>query len=185
MATEKLTLFIPPVHPDEVIWSGLPESKEEALAKYDVDQVLYTNEVNASLAAYGRTKTTTVYAIPEQVSEHITFLAFAGTNLDSLRTAIDECRVVKDAYEVALIRKANQISTIPHIEAQKAARNAQNEEQLYGAFIGKTITVANKTPLHYDETLRTAGPVNHYEIVNWFEDNLSRDAVGGPETFWW
>lgn len=137
---EKLTLFIPPVVQEEVIWSGLPESKEEALAKYDVDDVKYTNEVNAALAAYGPSKSTTVYAIPEQIAEHITFLPFAATNFDTLRTAIDECRVVKDSYEVALIRKANQISTKAHVEAQKVARHAQNEEELYGAFIGTCIS---------------------------------------------
>lgn len=137
---DRLTLFIPPIDPDEVIWSGLPESKEEALAKYNIDEVKYTNEVNAALAAYGPSKSTTVYAISEQLSEHITFLPFAATNFDSLRNAIDECRVVKDSYEVALIRKANQISTLAHIEAQKAARTATNEEQLYGAFIGTCIS---------------------------------------------
>lgn len=48
-----LTLFIPPLDPESVIWAGLPESKEEALQRYDVDDVLYSNEVNAALAAYG------------------------------------------------------------------------------------------------------------------------------------
>ncbi|KAK5942270.1 hypothetical protein PMZ80_004833 [Knufia obscura] len=137
---DKLTLFIPPIDPDEVIWSGLPESREEALQKYNVDEVKYTNEVDAALAAYGPSQSTTVYAIPEQVSEHISLLPFKSTNLDSLRTAIDECRVIKDSYEVALIRKANQISTLAHIEAQKVARHATNEEQLYGAFIGTCIS---------------------------------------------
>ena len=135
-----LTLFIPPIDPDGVIWSGLPESRDEALAKYNVDEVKYTNEVNAALAAFGPSQSTTVYAIPEQVSEHITFLPFKAANLASLRTAIDECRVIKDSYEVALIRKANQISTIAHIEAQKVARHATNEEQLYGAFVGTCIS---------------------------------------------
>lgn len=134
-----LTLFIPPLDPENVMWMGLPESKEEAFAKYDVDEVKYTNEVNAALAAYGPSNSTAVYAIPEQVSENITFLPFASTIFDQLRTAIDECRVTKDAYEVALLRKANQISTRGHIAAQKVARQAQNEEELYGAFIGTCI----------------------------------------------
>jgi hypothetical protein len=34
MESEKLTLFIPPIEPDEVMWSGLPETVEEALEKY-------------------------------------------------------------------------------------------------------------------------------------------------------
>ena len=135
-----LTLFIPPIDPDSVIWSGLPESKEEALRKYDVDNVLYTNEVNAALAAYGPAKSATVYAIPEQVSEHITFLAFKAVEFSPLKTAIDECRVIKDTYEVAMMRKANQISTLAHIEAAKAVRHATNEQELYGAFIGTCIS---------------------------------------------
>jgi Xaa-Pro dipeptidase len=122
-----LTLFIPPIDPDSVIWAGLPESPEEALAKYDVDAVKLTNEVNPSLAAFGP-------------SQSITLLPFASTNLDSLRTAIDECRVIKDTHEVALIRKANQISTLAHLAAQKAARTATNEQELYGAFIGTCIS---------------------------------------------
>ena len=136
----QLTLYIPPIDPESVIWAGLPESPEEALAKYDVDVVKYTNEVNASLAAFGPSKSTTVCAIPEQVSEHITFLPFAATNMTELKTAIDECRVVKDDYEIALIRKANHISTLAHLAAQKAARHATNEEQLYGAFVGTCIS---------------------------------------------
>jgi Xaa-Pro dipeptidase len=31
IAKDKLTLFIPPINPEEVIWSGLPMSAEEAL----------------------------------------------------------------------------------------------------------------------------------------------------------
>ncbi|KPI35934.1 putative Xaa-Pro aminopeptidase pepP [Cyphellophora attinorum] len=138
---DKLILYIPPVDPESVIWAGLPESKEEALERYDVDEVLYTNEVNATLAHFGsKTASRTVYAIPEQVSEHITFLEFDTKELGILREAIDECRVVKDSYEVALIRRANEISTIAHIAAQKAARTATNEEQIYGAFTGACIS---------------------------------------------
>jgi len=33
MATGKSTLYIPPIEPDEVVWSGLPMTEEEALAK--------------------------------------------------------------------------------------------------------------------------------------------------------
>ena len=135
-----LTLFIPPIDPDDVIWSGLPESKEEALKKYDVDDVLYTHEVNAALAAYGPSKSGTVYAIAEQVSQHISFLAFEAVEFSPLKTAIDECRVIKDSYEIALIRKANEISTLAHNEAAKAVGSAANEQELYGAFVGTCIS---------------------------------------------
>jgi Xaa-Pro dipeptidase len=136
---DKLTLFIPPIDPESVIWSGLPESREEALAKYDVDDVSYTNKINEALAA-SEENIKAVYVIPEQLSEHISLNTFSTKESATLREAIDECRVIKDSYEVALIKKANEISTIAHLEAQKAARTATNEEQLYGAFIGTCIS---------------------------------------------
>lgn len=139
IAEDILTLFIPPIDTPSVIWSGLPESKEDAVTKYDVDNVLYSNDVNASLAAFGASGST-VYAIPEQISDHISFLSFAKTEFDFLRTAIDECRVVKDSYEVALIKKANEISTLAHIAAANAVLTATNEQELYGAFIGTCIS---------------------------------------------
>jgi Xaa-Pro dipeptidase len=140
IAQDILTLFIPPVDSESVIWSGLPESKEESVTKYEADNVLYSNEVNTTLAAYGSSGSTVVYAIPEQISDHITFLPFANTDFSSLRTAIDECRVVKDSYEIALIKKANEISTLAHIEAAKVVLTATNEQELYGAFIGTCIS---------------------------------------------
>ena len=63
--------------------------------------------------------------------------------------------------------------------------HARGYNGIYGGFVAKTISVASKTHLHYDETLRNAGPVNSYQIVNWFEDNVSHDASGDASAFWW
>ena len=97
-----------------MVWAGLPLSPEEALRKYDVDQCLTTDHLNAALTAHSLSKSTLVYAIPDQVSDHVTFLGFASTNFEKLKTAIEMCRVVKDDYEVAMIRHANKISTLAH-----------------------------------------------------------------------
>ncbi len=56
----------------------------------------------------------------------------------------------------------------------QAQDHAAGYNGIYGAFVAKTITVEAKTHVHYDEALREAGPVNYFEIVNWFEDNTSR-----------
>ena len=63
--------------------------------------------------------------------------------------------------------------------------HARGYNGIYGGFVARTIKVSNKTHVHYDETLRQVGPVNHYQIVSWFEDNISRDATGGAEQYWW
>lgn len=123
--TEKSTLFIPPIDADSVIWSGLPVSESEALEQYEVDNVQTTDEVNAVLAS-SQSKGK-VWAINNQVSDHITFLPFEEKDFALLKEAIEECRVCKDEYEVALTKKANAISTVAHTAVLKAVKKAKNE----------------------------------------------------------
>ena len=139
MVASKTTLFIPPINPDNVIWSGLPTSPEEALKLYDVDDVRYTTEVNAHLAGAPTATSSMVWAIQNHVSDQITFLGFDSKNFSTLKEAIDECRVVKDEYEIALIRKANEVSTIAHSAAMKTVKQAQNERELEAVFIERCI----------------------------------------------
>ena len=163
-----LTLFIPPIDPDSVVWTGLPLSVEEALKMYDVDEVKYTSEVNAALAAYQRSNSTTVYAIPEQVSSHITFLPFAKAVVDSsLKTAIEDTRVVKDEYEAALLAKANQISTLAHNAVVKQSPTAKNEKELWGTFIATCIANgATEQSYHSIVASGTAAATLHYQPNN-------------------
>ncbi|THC93184.1 hypothetical protein EYZ11_007335 [Aspergillus tanneri] len=138
---EKLVLFIPPIDPEDVIWSGLPLSPGEALKHYDVDNVLPTTQVNdtlASIASFYRGNST-AFAIAGQVSSEIKFQGFSATNDSVLRDAIEKTRVVKDIYEIALLKKANDISAKAHIAAIKASKTADNERQIEGAFIATCI----------------------------------------------
>lgn len=140
LAADRLTLFIPPVDPESVVWSGLPLSPEEALAKYDVDAALPSTELNPHLVALGsKQPTTTVYAIADRVADAVTFLEFGQKNFTVLAEAVDECRVVKDDYEVAMIRKANIVSGAAHRAVLEAVKGASNEYELEGAFIGECI----------------------------------------------
>ncbi|KAI9791073.1 MAG: hypothetical protein M1816_004304 [Peltula sp. TS41687] len=137
--SSRTTLFIPPIDPEAVIWSGLPTSPSEALQFYDVDEVRYATEVNGSLAGLAKAGRTTVWAIPQQISDGTTFLAFDDTDLATLKEAIEACRVVKDAYEIALVRKANEVSTVAHTAVLRAVRRAQNERELEALFIQQSI----------------------------------------------
>ncbi|KAL4923200.1 aminopeptidase P family protein [Aspergillus undulatus] len=144
--SDQLTLFIPPISPDDVIWSGLPLSSAEAHERYDVDKVLGTPEVNATLSAIAASNgnKNTAFAIAEQISEGIKFDGFSETNLNVLKGVIEKTRVVKDNYEIALLRKANEISAKGHIAAIKAAKTASNEREIQAAFIATCI--ANGAP---------------------------------------
>jgi Xaa-Pro dipeptidase len=104
---------------------------------FDVDDVKTTTEVNPSLTLIQ--SKSMVWAISGQVSDRITFLEFDETDFTLLKEAIEECRVVKDDYEIALTRKANEISTTAHTAVLRAVRHAKNERELEAIFIEKSI----------------------------------------------
>jgi Xaa-Pro dipeptidase len=166
MDSSKTTLFIPPIDPEDVIWSGLPVSPEEAMQKYDVDEVKYTSDVNATLAHLGPEKST-VYAIPNQVSDQVTFLAFDNTNFSILKEAIEVARVVKDEYELAMIAKANAISHKAHRAVLEKVKHAKNECELEAAFIGTCIAAgAPNQAYHSIVAAGRAAATLHYKHNN-------------------
>ncbi|KAA6411518.1 MAG: Xaa-Pro aminopeptidase pepP [Lasallia pustulata] len=132
-----LTLFIPPIDPEAVIWSGLPLSPAEALQRYDVDAVQPSTEIDAHLTAIAGQRT--VWVIQGQVSDHGSFLAFGNTDFTLAKEAIEECRVVKDNYEITLTRKANAISTVAHTAVLKKVKNASNERELEAVFLERCV----------------------------------------------
>ncbi|KAJ5668820.1 hypothetical protein N7462_009890 [Penicillium macrosclerotiorum] len=185
----------PPIDPESVIWSGLPLSPEEAVHRYDIDRALYTTDVNDTLAAISSAQSgnTVLFAIDEQVSEEVKFEGFAESNLAVLKTVIGDARVVKDAYEVALLRKANDISAQGHIAAIKASKIATNEREVEAAFINTCIANgaremsyhpifaggANGATLHYvknDESLTDSTTQKR-------KGNLLIDAGGEYQTY--
>lgn len=160
---EKLTLFIPPIDPEDVIWSGLPMSVEEAKEKYDVDEVKTTEQVNSHLASSSTSAQSTIFAIPEQVSSDITFLSYNATSFDLLKPAIEACRVTKSPYEVALLRKANAISTAGHIAVMRAASKATNETELEAVFLKSCLERGAKNQSYHSIVAAgTNGATLHY-----------------------
>ncbi|KAI9883298.1 MAG: hypothetical protein M1823_004941 [Watsoniomyces obsoletus] len=135
----KTTLFIPPIDPEDVIWSGLPLSPDEALKRYDVDEVRPTTDINSFLVSLSSSSREKVWTIEKQVSDQVTFLNFDAKDFTQLKEAINECRVTKNSYEVALVRKANQISGLAHDAVLRSVAHASNERELEAIFIEKCI----------------------------------------------
>ena len=132
--TSHLTLYIPPVDPSTVIWAGLPVSPADALAKYDVDAVLSTASLAIDSNDDFKTRGT-FFGIANQVSNSSLQLSFHSVNLSQVKVAIEECRVIKDSYEIALIRKANEVTTSAHTAALRAVKHVSNERELEGLFV--------------------------------------------------
>jgi Xaa-Pro dipeptidase len=101
-----------------------------------VDEVLTADKLQSWLANHS-SESSTILAIDKQVSDSAPSSTSAKVDTAHLRTAIEECRVVKDAYEIALIRRANQISSQAHRDCFKAIKTAKNERELEAIFVAR------------------------------------------------
>ncbi|KAI5811153.1 putative Xaa-Pro aminopeptidase [Peziza echinospora] len=143
LSTDVLTLYIPPISPEDVMWSGLPLSRNEALTQFDVDQVAYTNDTSI-LETFSLTASDTnpIFVIAGHLPKDIAHTARLDTT--SLQATIGELRVVKDEYEIALIKHANAISTLAHHTVLRAAKTLPNERDAEALF--NAVCTANGAP---------------------------------------
>jgi len=103
-------------------------------SRYDVDEVLTTDQLKDFLSKHS---SSTILAIDKQVSPDTTFSSTATINTIHLRTAIDECRVIKDDHEIAMIRRANHVSGLAHRDVFRAVKTAKNERELEAIFVAR------------------------------------------------
>ena len=158
--TAHLTLFIPPLDPSSVIWSGLPLLPRNALIKYDIDDCQPTTKLHSYLGQKApqqlsfekrqEAEQPLTYAdkrhLPEDQFAQSVFLPW---NLDSLHDAIDECRVTKDAYEIASLRRANEVTTAAHVAVMRNLRKAKNEQELEAVFLERSIALGCKEQAYH------------------------------------
>jgi Xaa-Pro dipeptidase len=151
LESDELTLYIPPLNPAAVLWSGMPLSTDDCLKKYDIDHCRLSTEFLGDLAEYNSCfPTSPIYTLPSQtpgIQRRIVqekYYAIHRSRIDtaSLKPAIDTCRVYKDAFEISLIRRANKISADAHAAVLKSVRtgSAENETQLEAVFLAACIS---------------------------------------------
>ena len=163
---------------------------------YDLDLALVAVSANGStspvnigqiLSLEGQINSTNADIAGNQIDyqQQLAKYNFSGDQGAYKKMQQDLTQIASDQAKLVTLQQQLTILDGGANPTSSADDHAQGYNGIYGGFVAKTITVASKTHIHYDEVLRTAGPVNHYEVVNWFEDNLSHDATGGTEAFWW
>jgi len=147
IASQRLTLYIPPVNAADVLWSGLPLSQQEAKERYEVDDVRTTDQIDTDLRAAeaAATPAQPLFVIPTQVSRSFNQQVSGSFITSTLKSAINDCRSLKDAYEVALIKKANAITTAAHEAVMAAVKTAKNERELLAVFTERCIALGAPT----------------------------------------
>lgn len=140
--TDKSTLWIPPVDPEQVMWAGLPLLPKEAMERYDVDEVLTSDHLKSgeSLVSMLEREDIDILAIKDRFDPSIFQNPSISTkqpklNYDWTRKAIETCRIIKDSFEISLIRHANIISSYAHERILTSSSHARNERELNALFV--------------------------------------------------
>ena len=108
--TRRETLFVPRIDSHHRVWEGHVPSPAEARKLFGVDRVQYADEMKKAL---GRRK-----VVPKA----------------KLRDALDDLRACKTAEEVALMKRANDVSGAAHRAVMAAARPGMKEYHLQSVF---------------------------------------------------
>lgn len=130
--SDKLVLYLPDVDKEDIMWSGLPTSIDEAYAKYDVDEVKFGHdlELDLSLLVAGKVSvlTTDINDFNKLFSPHLTL---GG---DDFFYALDESRLIKDQYELELMRHAARITDNCHLAVMSAIPIETEETHIHAEF---------------------------------------------------
>ena len=164
-------LFLPPRTPAQERWTGLRLGPDSTAARLSgIGRVLPTDSLDRMLAALFRASGP-IYApldVTTRDEPRLKELVFSGRDVRNLRPLVDSMRLLKDADEIARMRKAIDISAAGHIAAMQAARPGVWEYELEAALeaafrrngadrLGYPSIVGsgpNSTTLHYDVNRR-------------------------------
>jgi Xaa-Pro dipeptidase len=174
LATRVSVLIAPNVDPSHIIWMGQPDTLEEMKAKYDVDQVEYKDKLFDLLTAMNPS---VVHVLPGTSISELGEVAVSDDT--QLKNALIETRLIKSDAELAIMRRANDISSNAHIELMKHAKLGVYEYELEARFIQECWRHGNKTQaynpivaagknaatLHYGRNMDQSSTVDRNQLV--------------------
>jgi Xaa-Pro aminopeptidase len=165
-------LFLPPRVAAQERWTGLRLGPDTLAARLTgIAVVLPTDSLDGRLRGAlfrGRLPLFVPLDDASREEKRIGDLAFSGRDVRNLRPVVDSLRLVKDADEIARLRKAVDISAAGQVAAMQAARPGMWEYELeavleaafrrnsadrlgYPSIVGSG---PNSTTLHYDVSRR-------------------------------
>ena len=104
--------------------------------RYDVDEVRLNEQLFDDLKKWKKCNPqSTFYSLHEDHRPPDAYFKPLKVDYEKLRPAIDACRVIKDAHEISLIRRANDITALAHRSVMRNIRYFKNESQIQGIFV--------------------------------------------------
>ncbi|KAI0123862.1 putative Xaa-Pro aminopeptidase [Xylariales sp. AK1849] len=134
---DSLTLWIPYSPPQTVLWFGTTPTPAECLEKSDLDDARYISELPEYMIG-NLPHAGPLYVLRESQLPRFKDFEILKPHLKidsvSLLPAISEARVVKTDYEIAMIRRANDISSEAHKAVCQQLLTLENECQVEAIF---------------------------------------------------
>ena len=165
-------LFLPPRTPSRERWTGLRLGPDTTAVRLSgIKTILPIDSLDSRLmrARFGGPRPIFTVINPRTKDEQrISDLVFSGADVRNVLPLVDSMRYVKDADEVARLRRAVDISVAGHIAAMRASKPGMYEYELEAALeegfrqngadrLGYPSIVGsgpNTTTLHYDVNRR-------------------------------
>ncbi|TLD27465.1 hypothetical protein E2P81_ATG10753 [Venturia nashicola] len=140
--TDKLTLYIPKIDLQKAVWGGAGSTKSEAEELYDVDSIAYLSDLETDTKSWWKTGDGKLYLLHPIQSHAISSIGISSPRIDAttLQSAIEQCRVIKDDYEIDLIRQANKVSADAHRAVLEKIKSFENESQVEGIFLDTCVS---------------------------------------------
>ena len=140
LSTGKATLFVPRFPPEYAVWMGPLRSLESFKELYGVDGVMYVDELESYLSTLSPGTIYTLYGKNSDSGAFTTTQAVVPNadqfNVDStkLHPLLTECRAIKSALELQVMRYVTDIACDSHFEVMQKARPGLAEYQMESLF---------------------------------------------------
>ncbi|KAG6431719.1 hypothetical protein SASPL_109802 [Salvia splendens] len=140
-------LFAPRLPADYAVWLGEIKPASYFKESYMVSSVYYTDEIakvlNQQYRGPGKPLLYLLHGLNTDSNNFSKPADFEGidnfeTDLNALHPILTECRVLKSAFELAVIQFANDISSEAHVEVMRKTKVGMKEYQLESMFLHHT-----------------------------------------------
>ena len=138
---DKLTLYLPNIDYEDVMWSGMPLNLTEAQGQFDVDEVKYVKDMDTDLKS-ARDEFTVHTTDVNSRNEKFTSQVTVGDK--DFFYALDEARLIKDEYEIELMKHAAQITDNCHLAVMSALPIETEETHIHAEFMYHALRQGSK-----------------------------------------
>jgi len=167
VARDHLILWIPYTDPRTILWYGSTPTIDECKATSHVDDVRYLAGLDRFLVA-ALTPGSTLYVLsPDQAPRLESTKGVVHIDTHRLLPAINAARVIKSDYEIAMIRRANAVSSAAHKAVLTRLRKLHNEREIDAIFRGFCLAQGAKEQAYpVIAASGVAGSTLHYDSNN-------------------